>query len=255
MKKISIITVCLNAKDDLDKTLASIAPQKTEEVELVIIDGNSTDGSQVVFKEYSDIIDCLVVEEDKGIYDAQNKGISNANGRFLLFLNAGDILKKGVLAEVVLEASYPDLIYGHIDVKISEDFGFIKKMKSRIGKMFLNYDTIAHQAVFIKKSLFDKIGKYKLEYPIVADYEFFVRAIFKENCSSRQIDLVISEYKMDGTSSRLSNRRKMMKERAQIKKLYYSGFELFVFGLLSPFYYLFVKYPSYLKRLRRRKND
>jgi glycosyltransferase involved in cell wall biosynthesis len=96
MKKISIITVCLNAKDDLDKTLASIAPQKTEEVELVIIDGNSTDGSQVVFKEYSDIIDCLVVEEDKGIYDAQNKGISNANGRFLLFLNAGDILKKGV---------------------------------------------------------------------------------------------------------------------------------------------------------------
>jgi hypothetical protein len=105
-------------------------------------------------------------------------------------------------------------------------------MKSRIGKMFLNYDTIAHQAVFIKKSLFDKIGKYKLEYPIVADYEFFVRAIFKENCSSRQIDLVISEYKMDGTSSRLSNRRKMMKERAQIKKLYYSGFELFVFWII-----------------------
>ena len=201
------------------------------------------------------MIDRLVVEGDKGIYDAQNKGIDNANGRYLLFLNAGDILKEGVLTKVGLEADRPDIIFGNIDVKMSEDFSFIKKMKPRISKMFLYYDTIPHQAVFIRKSLFDKIGKYKLEYPIVADYEFFVNALFMENCSSSKIDLCISEYNMDGTSSRLSNRRKMMKERAQIKRLYYTGFELFVFGLLSPFYYLFVKYPSYLKRLRRRKDD
>ena len=90
MPKLSIITVVLNAKNDLIETLSSIKKQTFSDLDVVIIDGGSTDGTLDVIQEYSDIISYSVSELDKGIYDAMNKGIKAATGDWITFLNAGD---------------------------------------------------------------------------------------------------------------------------------------------------------------------
>jgi glycosyltransferase involved in cell wall biosynthesis len=252
MSRFSIITICLNASDDLRKTLESISRQTCDDIELIIIDGGSVDGSDAVLEEYSSMINCLVSEPDNGIYDAQNKGIDHAGGDYLFFLNAGDILLDDQLFEKLAGMSLEaDLVYGNIQVKIKGGVGFLKKMPRKLSKAFMFNDTIPHQSVLIKRELFNRIGKYNLDYPIVADYDYFMRAMYSQKCSGKFIDLVFAEYNMDGTSSKLSNRRQMMLERRRTKRKYLGRFDYIVYSLLMPFYSLFVKYPRFLVKMRR----
>ena len=166
----SIITVTLNNLDGLKKTHASITKQTCSDYEWIVIDGLSNDGSDAYIKK----IDAQFISEaDKGIYDAMNKGIGCANGRYTIFMNAGDQFAEAETLALIQEscANTPDFIYGD-SIEQNSDSIFHKNAKSH-HKITLGMFT-HHQAMFYKTSLLKNI-RYNLKYKIAADYDLTLR--------------------------------------------------------------------------------
>lgn len=115
--KISVVTVCYNAINDIEKTILSVINQTYSNIEYIIIDGGSTDGTMDIVNKYKDKIDVIVSEPDKGIYDAMNKGIDRATGDWINFMNAGDCFFNNVALENVFPRNYEsvnfDILYGY----------------------------------------------------------------------------------------------------------------------------------------------
>ena len=112
--KLSIITVNLNNKDGLQKTIDSVISQTYKDFEWIIIDGGSTDGSKELIENYSDYVSYWVSEPDKGIYNAMNKGIKQSHGEYLQFLNSGDIfIEDNTLKQVVSQLVNEDIVFGY----------------------------------------------------------------------------------------------------------------------------------------------
>ena len=115
--KISVVTVCYNAVNDIEKTILSVINQTYPNIEYLIIDGGSKDGTMDIVNKYKDKIDVIVSEPDKGIYDAMNKGIDRATGDWINFMNAGDCFYNNVALESVFPRNYEsvnfDILYGY----------------------------------------------------------------------------------------------------------------------------------------------
>jgi len=213
MPKLSIITVNFNNKDGLIDTAKSVINQTWTDYEWIIIDGGSTDGSVDVIKEYADKTDKLVYwcsEPDGGIYQGMNKGIDKANGEYCWFLNSGDYAYKNTtLAEIFDNKFDEDIIYGDIYVKspketeMNNPSGFVRTKKRNIHNPvnWAHLEVIPHQASFIKKKLFDSIGKYKIIYKHANDSEFFMNAIFNYKASTKRINVVFAVFMYDGVSA------------------------------------------------------
>lgn len=126
---ISVVTVCYNAADTIEKTMLSVLNQTYHDIEYIIIDGGSTDGTVEIIRKYADRIAYWVSEPDKGIYDAMNKGIKVATGEWINFMNAGDefvdanVLDKLFFAKTVANV---DVIYGNTLMKYTEGISFTK---------------------------------------------------------------------------------------------------------------------------------
>ena len=151
-RKFSIITINYNNKEGLRKTIESVVGQSFRDFEYIIIDGGSTDGSIEVIKEYAGKVDYWVSEPDKGIYHAMNKGVLQAHGEYLNFMNSGDeFYNNGVLQEVAPSLD-SDIVVGKI-VHGTEVWGFHKE---DITLMDLIRGTVLHQASFFRKELFDE---------------------------------------------------------------------------------------------------
>nr|OBZ97967.1 hypothetical protein A9P81_4021 [Leptospira interrogans serovar Copenhageni/Icterohaemorrhagiae] len=191
--KISIITINLNNLEGLRKTLESVKSQTYTNFELIVVDGGSTDGSFEYLKSNLDLIKKFISEKDKGIYNAQNKGISLSKGEYLVFLNAGDtLLQKNILLEIskFLDQDV-DLVYGNILID-SKDNGIIeRKYPDRLNYFYWSIKSLCHQAVFIRKSLFDLYGYYNEEYLFAADFEFFHRFWFNKNIKNKTTHLYL----------------------------------------------------------------
>ena len=187
----------------LEKTIRSVVSQKDAIVEFIVIDGNSTDGSVEVIRQYEEHISYWISEPDNGIYHAMNKGIRQAIGDYCLFLNAGDgLLHENVLKELSAFPFDEDIVYGNI-IKLypgnnRRDKGIAK---SEISLYDLIVGRINHQAAFIKRSLFDKFGLYSEDYRIASDWKFFIDAIIVGNASVMYIDKDISFFDVEGISS------------------------------------------------------
>lgn len=163
----SIITITRNNKTGLSRTAKSIKEQSYQNYEWIIIDGHSTDGTQNDFIDYSTAK--IISEEDKGIYDAMNKGIDRASGDYLIFMNAGDIFAyKDVLEKISSRVQVsPDFIYGD-----SLEDNYYKRARSYLK---INWGMFTHhQAMFYKR---DTLGclRYDLTYKIAADYDLTLR--------------------------------------------------------------------------------
>ena len=174
--RFSIITVCFNALDVLPATLASLRNQTFKDYEWVVIDGASSDGSTAWLAEQSP--DVLVSERDKGIYDAMNKAVARANGERLFFLNAGDrFADDGVLNDVVaaLEATGKpiDCVYG--DVVYFGTQGQRRKRFHWLTPGRLVFGDLCHQAAFVRRELFQKIGNFDINLRFNADFDWFMR--------------------------------------------------------------------------------
>ncbi|MGB3452708.1 MAG: glycosyltransferase family 2 protein [Moheibacter sp.] len=203
MPQLSIITINYNNKGGLEKTLNSVFNQSCQDFEYIVIDGASTDGSRKLIEKNSDKIDYWVSEPDKGIYNAMNKGIHASNGEYLLFLNSGDWLYED---ETILKAlpllKNEDIIYGLSQICTAASLGALINPNPKLTLYGMGYkrNSLPHQSTFFKRSLMVEYGGYDERYKIVSDWAFYMIAIFKNNCSYKKIDNIISYFNAEGLS-------------------------------------------------------
>jgi putative colanic acid biosynthesis glycosyltransferase len=164
---VSVITVVRNGAETIAATLDSVRAQRQVDIEHVIIDGASTDGTLNIIKAYQHDQLRWISEPDQGIYDAMNKGIALAQGEWLLFLGADDVLvDPTVLADIFSRRKLLqyDLVCGRSSYRNG------RKRTPRLDWHTLIFNTVHHQAAFYRRRLFDGF-QYRLDIPIVADYE------------------------------------------------------------------------------------
>jgi len=214
--KLSIITINLNNKDGLRKTIESVVSQTFSDYEYIVIDGASTDESVEVIKEYKDKITYWISEPDKGIYNAMNKGILQAKGEYCLFLNSGDCMYQHTTLQDSFRDINTDIVYGNVVVTVDgkeEERGGISK--SDITLFDIMFGVIFHQASFIRTNLFFEIGLYSENYKIVSDWRFFLQCTIKDNISFKYIDQSITRYELSGVSS--TDGYLMMNEKEKVR--------------------------------------
>lgn len=180
--KISIITVSYNSELTIRDTILSVLSQTHPDIEYIIVDGASTDGTLEIIEEYRTKISRVISEPDNGIYDAMNKGIRAATGDFVGILNSDDFLAdQNTIKNLVsflqanpsLDCSYADVVYVQRENpnKITRFYSSknFSLRKVRIGIM------IPHAGFYAKRELFERLGYYKLGYRVAADFELMAR--------------------------------------------------------------------------------
>ena len=199
--KLSIITVNLNNKDGLQKTIDSVISQTFKGFEWIVIDGGSTDGSKELIEKYADHISYWVSEPDKGIYNAMNKGIRVAKGEYIEFLNSGDLyFNEKTLETVNRHLSHSDIIYGSAIIRRDGKDIRIHMQRDICSFYDLVKKPINHQSSFIKKELFEKYGLYDERLRIVSDWKFFLEVVGIKKCSTKYLDKTIIVFDSNGIS-------------------------------------------------------
>ena len=168
--KLSIITINYNNLAGLQQTINSVVGQTFSDYEWIVIDGGSTDGSKDYIQEHAHHLSYWVSEKDNGVYHAMNKGIAQAHGEWMLFLNSGDSLcDEYVLSKVVSHQLSGDVLYGNAYYVNPDGSYRIKRDPDDVGISFLLTQTFCHQATFVKASLL-KDSPYDEQYKIAADW-------------------------------------------------------------------------------------
>jgi glycosyltransferase involved in cell wall biosynthesis len=205
---VSIITVVLNGIKNIEQTIRSVLDQAYDNIEYIIIDGGSTDGTIEIIRKYDDRIAFWVSEPDKGTYDAMNKGIALASGELINLLNSDDFLEPAAVQSVALRYSQhkqPCIIYGHA-YAIDDLYSVKARMFS--GTKYWLGATINHQTMFVHREIYSTLGLYNSkQYRYAADFDFLVRC-FRSNVSFIGIEDCIVNYRNTGISSTSSNHRK-----------------------------------------------
>ncbi len=200
--KISVITVVKNSVYTIEKTINSVLDQKYENLEYIIIDGNSDDGTKKVLENYKGKVSSIISENDNGIWDAMNKGLKLASGEIITFLNADDFYYRDAL-EIV--NNYFN--YNNIDFL----FGSVKKYKILSGyrpaiiKWSFGFYTSHSIGFFIKKNKHLEVGKYNTKY-LSADLDFFYKMIVKNKLKgiATKKNQILGEFKSGGFSSKIN---------------------------------------------------
>ncbi len=196
---ISIITVSFNAAKTIEQTILSVVNQTYPNIEYIIIDGGSTDGTVDIIKKYEDKIAYWVSEPDKGIYDAMNKGIEKASGEWINFMNSGDeFYNNRVLSDIFSESisNEIDVFYGDVAIKYQKKESYKKPLPiNQIEKGMV----FCHQSSFVRTKLY-KENPYNLTYKICADYNFFL-SVYRKGGNFKYKSIVISKFLYGGLSS------------------------------------------------------
>lgn len=200
--KISIVTVCYNASTCIEDTIRSVIRQTYSNVEYIIIDGGSTDDTINIIKKYQDEISYWISEPDNGIYNAMNKGIKIATGRWINFMNAGDYFYDNYVLENIFIHKYDvDIIYGAVERRYDE--GFAIESPLAIDEI-CNKMVFSHQSTFVDLSLM-KLNLFDESYKIISDYAFLLKA-YREGAVFIEIPYVVASYDCNGISSNKSLR-------------------------------------------------
>jgi glycosyltransferase involved in cell wall biosynthesis len=217
--KISVITVCFNSQATIERSIQSVVAQQWPEVEHIVIDGGSTDGTLVILERFSPHLAILVSEPDKGIYDAMNKGLARATGDVVCFLNADDQYADAtVLAEVAQQMRMHQL-----DALVA-DVGFFKSgdptrmtrryRSDRFSPQHLSWGWMpAHPGLFLTREVVLRVGQFKTDYRIAGDYEYVVRTFHGHDLHYMHLPSVVVNMQAGGVSnSSLRNRLLLNRE-------------------------------------------
>lgn len=206
--KVSIITVCYNRKATIKQSINSVLNQDYPNIEYIIIDGNSSDGTQSIIESYSDKITHYISEPDKGMYDAINKGLKLATGDIIGLMHSDDVFyDNNVVSKIVnsfLMSSYADAVYGD-GIYVTND-AEERIIRNRIGGQY-NFEKLKsgwlplHPTVYIKKSIIEKYGYYSLDFKIASDTEFLLRYLFKYKINIIYMNEYVVKMKMGGLST------------------------------------------------------
>lgn len=235
---ITVITICYNSIGFIERTIKSVLSQDYKDLEYIIIDGGSTDGTKDIINKYSDKISYWCSEPDRGIYDAMNKGIKYAKGEWINFMNSGDVFYSNtILSEIKLEEYQENIkvVYGDVIMEYNNKLCYRKAYP--IDTMTFRMP-FCHQSTFVRTKLL-KRNMFNLKYVIGADYNLFysIYVTYGKNVF-KYIPLCLS--KCDATDS-LSQKNKysLWKEYIKIRKAhkdlrwYYDSFKLIIKELLG----------------------
>lgn len=207
MMRASIITVCCNSRNTIEDTIRSVLAQEYEDVEYIVVDSCSTDGTRDIMAKYEGRVSKYISELDNGIYDAMNKGIRASQGKIIGFLNAGDVYaNSGVISEVMslikdhgLDAAYGDLVY--VD-------------KRNTGKVVRYWQTEAytsggfsygwvppHPTFFCRKGLFEEFGYFNTGFQVAADFELMLRFIEKHRIKIAYVPKTLVHMRVGGKAN------------------------------------------------------
>lgn len=213
--KISIITINYNNREGLQNTINSVRAQKSADIEYVIIDGGSTDGSLDLIQANQDGISFWISEPDNGIYHAMNKGVAHASGDYCLFLNSGDCLHSASsISDFVSMLTGEDMLMGRLQCVPSGRIAYSDISYPITMLDFFTGNPVPHPACLIRRSLFNE-QLYNENLKIVADWEFFMQMIVRKGHSYKIVDNIVTDFLEEGISS---DRRLCEQERSKILK-------------------------------------
>ncbi len=206
--KVSIITVVFNARSTIEDAITSVLAQTYKNVEYIVIDGGSTDGTMDIVNRHRDRISKIVSEPDKGIYDAMNKGIKLATGDIIGILNADDVYADNMVLETVVrkinesksDSCYGDLIY--VDKNNMNKTIRYWKSGEYSEDSFKKGWMPAHPTFFVKRWAYEKYGVFDLSLPIASDFEIVFRLMEKYKIKSCYIPCVLVKMRLGGASNR-----------------------------------------------------
>ena len=215
--KLTTIVVSLNAQKRLASTLDSILAQEYDELEVIAVDGGSTDGTVDVLKQYEGRFQGRLhwrSEPDKGIYDAMNKGIARATGDYVNFLNCGDSYAPQALVQVAeLIQLHPEVDVAYGISRYFDDKGEVRLIRESHTRF--RDRNICHQSIWYRRVLFAKYGNYDLKYRFLADYDLNIR-LFQAGAVFHALDAIVANYSLDGVTSSDAHNEEGQKEAMAI---------------------------------------
>jgi glycosyltransferase involved in cell wall biosynthesis len=225
--RVSIITVCYNRKDTIAKSIESVLEQDYPDIEYIVIDGNSTDGTKEIIHSYAGRITKFVSEPDSGMYDAINKGLHLATGDIVGLMHSDDeFYDVSVISKIVAAfktAAEADGLYGN-GLYISND-AEERIVRNRIGGPY-DFKKIKagwlplHPTVYLKKSVMEKHGFYNLDFKIASDTEFLLRYLFQHKINMVYLDEYIVKMRMGGLSTNYKRAFEVLYEDYKIYKFH-----------------------------------
>lgn len=223
--RITIITVCYNRKATIEKAIKSVLKQNYDNIEYIIIDGNSTDGTKEIIESYRDQINQYISEPDKGMYDAINKGLKLATGDVIGLMHSDDeFYDRKAITRIAARFAYEpniDGVYGD-GVYVSND-KYERLIRDRIGGVFSLKKVKEgwlplHPTVYLKKTIVDKHGLYNLDFKIASDTDFLLRYLYKYKIKMSYIDSYIVKMRMGGMSTSVKRAFEVLYEDYKIYK-------------------------------------
>jgi len=224
-KLITVITVVYNGLNTLEKTIQSVLEQ-VYSVEYIIVDGESSDGTVDFINQYTEHLSAWISEKDNGIYDAMNKGTEMSSGKWICFLNSGDVFVDKYVTQKVAEAitstNEPDILYGNILVEKSD-----RSLKERIAKEPCNLHRMffCHQAAFTKRTLL-KTFPFDIKHKMSADLKFF-KECYHNHCRFVHLKIPLVVYDTTGVSN--VNREAGLRDNIAVITSIDKGIQKYVF--------------------------
>ncbi len=239
--KLSIITIVYNNVRDIERSLQSVLNQTYPNIEYLVIDGASNDGTLEILKKYESRLSKLITEKDEGIYDAMNKGLAAATGDYVLFMNSGDELyAPDTVQKVFATAEDADIYYGETEM-YDENWQSLGRRRHQAPakftwKSFRLGMSVSHQAIYIRRSLTEA---YDLQYQLSSDIDWVIRAAKKAKKIVR-VEAYVAKYLVGGMSKK--RHIQSLKERFAIFTKHYglipNLFNHFIIAISLTFYYL-----------------
>lgn len=239
-KLISIITVSFNAAFTIEKTISSVRENKSPQTEYIIIDGGSNDGTVGLLNKHNDSIDKWISEPDQGIYDAMNKGVAMASGKWVLFLGADDLLSVKISE---IESTFEEGMnyYGNVRLQSSG-----RVYDGKFNRYKILQRNICHQAVIYSADVL-RARKFDIRYKIAADYEMNLYLLGTQFTKIEYINNIISDFDDSGISSNKTD----MKFRSDLKFLFFMHFPIYIYPIypIARLHYYLSRVPHHVKRL------
>lgn len=199
MKKVSIITVVYNAFSTIEQTIQSVLNQTYPNIEYIIIDGGSTDGTVDIIRKYMDKIDIFISEKDDGLYYAMNKGIKLASGEIIGILNSDDTYTEDAVSLIADCFTDPkmDIVYGN--AIIVDGSSEIRMYDCSNMEDFWFRMPIPHPSTFVKREIYDRYGVFDTQYQIAADYDLMLK-LYCKGVNFWHIDEILTHFRTGGMS-------------------------------------------------------
>jgi glycosyltransferase involved in cell wall biosynthesis len=206
--KISIITVVYNNEKTISDAMNSVISQNYGNIEYIVIDGGSTDNTVNLINQHKDKLSYFVSEKDKSLYDGMNKGILASTGDVIGILNSDDLYQDSNVIKEVMEQFNNnldlDILYGNLVYVKNEDINKVIrywKSKSYYSHFFENGNVPPHPALFVRKTVYNEVGLFNLNYKLAADYELMLRMLRKNNFNTKYINRLIVKMRLGGATN------------------------------------------------------